>query len=210
VKKALGAWLILTIFLFFAISGCGNSSSAPASTQGTLELHNDSNATIDRFYLAPVEDASLGSDQAEANIYPNEHRTFVNITPGSHDAKIGVNGPDSDYFAYVYDLPIAAGNPIVLKVYNSSFTGSMELRNNTSAAGITGVYVVPADTAAWGDNQTSSVIGPSGVLHLYDLDPGLYKVKVMREAGPDSIYHDIRVESLALTALNVDSIGECL
>lgn len=201
-KKAFRAWLHLSILFVLVLSGCGNNASSPRLT-GTIELNNGSNVMIDRFYLVSIEEASYGSDNVTDFVYPGESRSFVNITPGNYDAKIGVNSTDSDYFAYVYDIPITAGNTIFLKVDNSSFTGSLEIINNKIAAKISGVYFVPSNASAWGDNQISSVIGPSEALHLYDVEPGLYNVKVVWDDGSESIHNDVRLESLAMTALNV-------
>jgi hypothetical protein len=89
-------------------------------------------------------------------------------------------------------------------VYNSSFTGSLEIRNNTLNANIIGIYVVRSNAPTWGVNQTSSIIGPSGLLHLTDFTPGFYDVRVVWNVGPDSIDYDIKVDSLTLTTLNVD------
>jgi hypothetical protein len=132
--------------------------------------------------------------------------SLPDISPDSYDAKIGVNGQDSDYFAYAYDIPLPAGNTIDLNIYDSSFTGSLEICN-TTAADIIGVYLVAADAASWGENQTASVIGPAGVLHLYDLAAGSYKVKVVWGDLSESLYSGaagIAIGSLTLTTLNVN------
>jgi hypothetical protein len=89
-------------------------------------------------------------------------------------------------------------------VYNSSFTGSLEIRNNTVSANIIAVYVVPADAPTWGVNQISSVIAPSGLRHLTDFPPGFYDVKVVWNFGPDSVYYDVKLDSLTLITLNVN------
>jgi hypothetical protein len=104
----------------------------------------------------------------------------------------------------VYDIPIYAGDRIVLNVYNDSFSGSLQIINITLGANIIRVYVVPAGATTWGDNQTSSDIGPSGVLHLSDLDPGLYDVMIVWNIGDNSFYYDISVDSLTLTTINAD------
>ncbi len=205
--KAFEKLLILFTLLTLALSGCGGGSSAPVSDTGAIHLNNFSSATIDRIYLAPVESASLGSDIFLDLLYPNAVLTMPNISPDSYDAKIGVNGRYSDYFAYAYDIPIEAGNTVTLNIHNDSFTGSLEICNKTlTAQNIISIYLVPADGSSWGENQASSVIGPSGVIHLYDLDPGVYKVKVVREDLSESIYDGvsgITIDSLTLTTLDV-------
>ena len=137
-------------------------------------------------------------------LFSGQQTFIVDISPGYYDARIRAAGVYSDYFGYLYDIPIAAGDTVSLNVYNSSFTGSLEIRNATLNANIIGIYVVPANAPTWGVNQISSVIGPSGLLHLTDWAPGLYDVKIVWNIGPDSIDFDVRIDSLTLTTLNVD------
>ncbi len=160
--------------------------------------------TIDGFYLAPVDQRSWGPNILGGPLSPGQYTSIVDIYPGYYDAKIRAAGVYSDYFGYLYDIPIDAGDFLSLNAYNSSFTGSLEIRNITLGANIVAVYVVPATPPHWGANQTSSIIGPSGVLHLTDFDPGLYDVKVVWNVGPDNIYYDIRIDSLTLTTIKAD------
>jgi len=203
-----GRFLILaTCLCVFVLSGCGAGSSDPVVSTGTIHLNNLSNAAIDRFYLVPVADASLGADLIIDLLALGAAMLLPNINADSYDAKIGVNGRYSDYFAYAYDISIAAGTTIDLNIYDSSFTGSLEICNARAAGNITGVYLVPADGSDWGENQTSSAIGPAAVLHLYDLDPGPYKVRVVWDDLSQSIYGGaagITIDSLTLTTLNVN------
>jgi hypothetical protein len=204
-RKAIRAGLILSIFIVLIFSGCGDDFHhhlGPAT--GNVELNNYSDATIDGFYLVLVSEPSWGPNILPDLIYPGGSRLFTGIAADYYDAKIRSTGLYSDYFAYQFDIPIDSRDTFALNVFNSSFSGSLEIRNNTSGANIIGVYVVPADASTWGVNQVSSIIGPSGVLHLTDFNPGLYDVKVVWSAGPDSIYYNNSIESLTLTTLTVD------
>jgi hypothetical protein len=208
-------WNWFVAFFFAAallgFSGCGGGGGdsayhpppPPPSLAGTIELRNYSDVVIDGFYLSPVYQTLWGPDILAGLLYPGENLLVLDIGSGYYDAKITATGLYSEYCGYLYDFPVNAGENIRLDVYNSSFTGSLELRNDTLAS-IIGVYVVPADAPTWGVNQISSPIGPSGVLHLFDLDPDLYDVMIVWDIGPDSIYYDISIESLTLTALDVD------
>ena len=199
---------ILSACLFvFVLSGCSCSSSDPAVSTGTIHLNNNSNAAIDRFYLVPVTDASLGSDVIIDLLYPGATMLLPNINTDDYDAKIGINGRYSDYFAYAYDIRVEAGAAIDLNIFDSSFTGSLEICNTRPAGNITSVYLAPADGSDWGENQTSAAIGPAAVLHLYDLDPGAYKVRIIWEDLSQSVYDGaggIVIDSLTLTTLNVN------
>jgi hypothetical protein len=187
--------------VMLSLCSCGRSDDR---STGTIELNNNSIATIDGFYLAPVDQRSWGPNILAGPLFPGQYTSIVDISPGLYDTKISAAGAYSDYFGYLYDIPIAADEYLPLYVYDSSFTGSLEIRNNTLGASIIGVFVVPTDVSTWGANQTSSAIRPSGLLHLTDFAPDFYDLKIVWNVGPDSIYYDIRIDSLALTTLNVD------
>jgi hypothetical protein len=209
-KKKMGKWVVLVFMAAVILSLCscgggGGDYNAPRdTTPGTIELINNSVATINGFYLAPTDQTSWGPNILSGPLFSGQNTFIVDIFPGYYDVKIGAAGVYSDYFGYLYDIPIAAGDTVPLNAYNSSFTGSIEIRNNTLNANIVGIYVVPSNAPTWGINQTSSIIGPSGLLHLTDFTPGFYDVRVVWNAGPDSIDYDIKVDSLTLTTLNVD------
>lgn len=201
---------VLIAFALLFLGSCGGGGGGdvynppPDTRAGTIELNNNSVVTINGFYLAPINQFSWGPNILSGPLFSGQQTFIVDIFPGYYDAKITAAGAYSDYFGYLYDIPIGAGDYIPVQVYNSSFTGSLEIRNNSIGANIIAVYVVPANATTWGANQTSSVIRPSGSLHLTDLAPGYYDVRVVWSIGPDSIDYDIKVDSLTLFTLNVD------
>ena len=199
-------FLLMTalVFCLCSCSGGGGGGHHHPLVPGTIELHNHSAAIIDHFYLAPVDQTSWGPNILDDLLYPDDFILIWDIEPDYYDSKITVTGLYSDYYAYLYDIDINPGQDIVLHVYNSSFTGSLEIHNDTVGAYIIGVYVVPAGAPTWGSDQSTSDIGPSGQLHLSDFDPGLYDVKIVWDVGPDSNYYDVNIESLTLTTLNVN------
>jgi hypothetical protein len=202
-KRKTWTWFVFVFMAAVMLSLCSCGRSDDRST-GTIELNNNSIATIDGFYLAPVDQRSWGPNILAGPLFPGQYTSIVDISPGLYDTKISAAGAYSDYFGYLYDIPIAADEYLPLYVYDSSFTGSLEIRNNTLGASIIGVFVVPTDVSTWGANQTSSAIRPSGLLHLTDFAPDFYDLKIVWNVGPDSIYYDIRIDSLALTILSVD------
>ena len=205
-------WVVLVFMaaVILSLSGCGGGGGGdvvyvpPDSSTGTIDLINNSVVTIDGFYLAHVDQRSWGPNILAGPLFPKQYTSIVDIYPDYYDAKIRAAGAYSDYFGYLYDIPIAAGDVVTLNVYNSSFTGSLEIYNNTLGTNIIGVYVVLADAPTWGANQASSAIGPASSLHLTDLETGFYDVRVVWDIGPDSIDYDVRVDSLTLTTLTVD------
>ncbi len=202
-KRKTWIWFVFVFMAAVMLSLCSCGTNDDPST-GAIELNNNSIATIDGFYLAPVDQRSWGPNILAGPLFPGQYTSIVDISPGFYDAKIRAAGAYSDYFGYLYDIPVSADDYLALYVYDYSFTGSLEIRNNTFGANIVGVYVVPADASTWGADQTSSVIRPSELLHLTDFAPGSYDLKIVWNVGPDSIYYDIRIDSLTLTTLNVD------
>lgn len=202
--KCLVLFFMAAVILFLCSCGGDDYYDYYPPTPGSIELNNYSDATIDGFYLAPIYQTSWGPNLLGDVLYPDEYALFLDIYPDDYDAKIRTIGQFSDYFSYMYDIPIYAGDRIVLNVYNDSFSGSLQIINITPGANIIRVYVVPAGATTWGDNQTSSDIGPSGVLHLSDLYPGLYDVMIVWNIGDNSFYYDISVDSLTLTTINAD------
>ncbi|HSV43053.1 MAG TPA: hypothetical protein VLJ10_00720, partial [Candidatus Bathyarchaeia archaeon] len=170
-KRKTGIWFVFVFMAAVMLSLCSCGSTDNRST-GTIELNNNSVMAIDRFYLAPVDQMSWGPNLLAGQLFPDGYASIINIYPDFYDAKIRAPGAYSDYFGYLYDIPVTADGYLRLYVHNFSFTGSLEIRNNTSGASIREVYVVPADAPTWGANQTSSVIRPSELLHLTDFAPG--------------------------------------
>jgi hypothetical protein len=196
-----GCFLVLAAAVLLSLGGCVVSSS---ESTGTIELVNSSVVTIDGFYLAATNQRSWGPNILAGPLFPGQNTFIVDIVEGYYDARVRAAGIYSDYFGYLYDIPVTAGGLFPLYVYNSSFTGSLEIRNSTFGANIIAVYVVPNNAGTWGANQASSAIWPGGSLHLIDFVPGLYDVRIVWNVGPDSIYYDVRISSLALTTVNAN------
>lgn len=203
-KRKMGKWFVLVLMatVMLSLSSCGSSNED--DLLGMIELNNSSVVTIDGFYLAPVNQISWGPNILGGLLYPGQYTSIVDIYPGYYDARIRAAGAYSDYFGYLYDIHMAAGEYLPMHVYNSDFSGSLEIRNNDLGASIVGVYVVPANAPTWGANLISSAIGPLGSRQIIDITPGLHDVKLVWNAGPDSIYYDIRIDSLTLITINAD------
>lgn len=205
-KRKTGKWFVLVFMgaVILSLCSCGGGGDVYDDPPGTIELINNSVVTIDGFYLAPTDQRSWGPNILGGPLFSGQDTFIVDISPGFYDARIRGAGAYSDYFGYLYDIPIAAGDTVPLNVYNSSFTGSLEIRNDTSVYTIIGVYVVPSDATTWDANLISSVIGPLDSRQIIDITPGFHDVRVVWNVGPDSIDYDVRIDSLALTTLNVD------
>ena len=195
--------LVLLVLLVLSVAGCYVEIDPPWLT-GNVELNNRSDATIDAFYLATTDQSSWGSNLLGRLVYPDDYVVFSYITPNNYDAMIRATGFFSTYYAYAYNLPVRSNLTIVLNVYNSSFSGSMEIFNQTATASIIAIYVVPADATDWGENQIFHSVGPGGTLEILDLDPGVYDIRIVWSFGPDSFFYDVDIESLVVTTLNAD------
>ena len=202
-KRKVWKWVVLFFIAAVILPLCSCGGGYKADT-GTIELINNSVVTMDGFFLAPIDQRSWGPNILSGSLFSGQRTLIVDIYPGYYDAKIRATGSYSDYFGYLYDIPIGAGSLFTLYVDDSSFTGSLEIRNTTVSASIIAVYVVPSNAPTWGVNQISSVIRPSDLLHLTDFLPGFYDVKVVWNIGPDSVYNDVRIDSLTLMILNAN------
>ncbi len=170
---------------------------------GTLRLINGSTVVIDFFYLSPADSSSWGPNLLYGPLSSLASADIVDIAAGLYDARAKVIGQYSEYSAYSYDVPIRENVIYDLYAYDSSFTGSLKIINRSGGATIVAVYVVPGPATSWGANQLSAPVGPSAALHLYDMADGNYDIRIVWDAGPDSFYYDIPVDSLTLTTQNV-------
>lgn len=201
-KRTIVFSLLLCTFLLLTVScGGGGGGSTPAT--GILGLHNSSSVSIDNFYLSPATQSLWGPNQLSSSLNAGFYTEFV-VPPDTYDAKATSIGFDSTYYAYLYDFTITAGNTFDLYAFNSNFTGSMKVTNNTVGADIFELYIVPSGSTTWGPNEITTSIGPAGFFHLTDMAPDSYDVKVVWGVGPDTIYLNIGVSSLTLTTLPVN------
>jgi hypothetical protein len=85
-KRKIWKWfvLVITTAVIFSLSSCGgggggDSASLPSdATPGTIELNNDSVVTIDRFYLAPVDQVSWGPNILSGPLFSGQHTFILN------------------------------------------------------------------------------------------------------------------------------------
>lgn len=193
--------IALCLTLLVITIGCVDSVENPST--GTLRLYNHSTVTIDYFYLSPANQTKWGDNLLPMPLSSSHTFDIINLSPDMYDAKATVIGQFSTYSAYSYDFWITAGYMSELTARDSSFSGSLKIFNNTTGASIVALYVAPSSASSWGVNQISSPVAPSGSVHLYDLTPDVYDVKVVWNFGADSFYYDIQVDSLTLTTQNV-------
>jgi hypothetical protein len=193
--------IALCLSLLIITIGCADHAETPST--GTLRLYNESTVTIDYFYLSPASQTKWGNNLLPAPLSSNHIADILNLSPGVYDAKVTVIGQFSTYSTYSYDFWISEGFMSELTVVDSSFSGSLKIVNNTGGATIIALYVVPASATSWGVNQLSSPVAPSGSVHLYDMIPDVYDIRVVWNVGADSFYYNIPVDSLTLTTQNV-------
>lgn len=192
---------LIIAFGMVACGGGGGSSSlvstpAPTPMSGTLRLYNGSSVSIDFFYLSPVTQFLWGPNQISSTLGAGYYTDIVNVPANSYDAKATNIGYYSTYYAYLYNFTITAGNVFNLSASNSSFTGSMKITNYTSYT-ITDIYVSPSSSGSWGVKQNSSNIGYGGSLHLSDMPPDYYDLKVVWFGGAIQYARSQSVTSLS-------------
>jgi hypothetical protein len=199
--------ILFSIFLLGAIVSCGRSSDGgpPWHFRGDLTLYNDTSLSISKLYLTPANESTWGPDQLSSDLLSGESYTITDITPDIYDVKAVIIGNLSTYYGYIYDIPIEARQIFDLHAYNSDFSGSLEIVNNTAGSYIEEIYVSPKDTSSWGPNQITSNIAPGDFIHLYDLSSGSYDVLIVWDTIPHNVeYYDNIIKSLTLLTLNAD------
>ena len=182
------------------LTACGGGHGHDAT--GTVQLeNNNSSLSIREFNLSPSYQSSWGANQLFEPLLAGLTFEIPSVLVGDYDARALVKGQFSTYSTSVYDIPVLEGDIVTMISTDSGYTGSVKIVNGTTDANIVAIYISPTTSATWGGNQVSSDIIPSGSLHLFDMDTGLYDVKIVWDSGSDTIYYDKSIESLSLLTL---------
>ena len=191
---------LLILSLISLVTACGYDDYPT----GTVVLeNNNSSLSIQEFNFSPFDQSSWGANQLSSPLLAGLSFEISSVPVGDYDARALVKGQFSTYSTYVYDIPVFEGDIVTVISTDSGYTGSLKIVNGTVDAKITALYISPSASSTWGENQVNSEIVPSGSMHLFDFDTGLYDVKVVWDAGPDTFYYDKSIESLSLLTLTV-------
>ncbi|MFO7568201.1 MAG: hypothetical protein R6W75_00250 [Smithellaceae bacterium] len=201
--------ILCSILLLGTVVSCGGGGgdSPPLPPQygpGNLTLYNDTSLTINELYLTPANESTWGPDQLISDLWPGDSYTLTGITPGIYDVKATIVGTLSIYYGYIYDIPIEEWRTYDLYAYDSDFSGSLEIVNDTVGAYIEEIYVSPAGSSSWGPNQITSSMAPGDYIHLYDLSSGHYDIWIVWDIGPDTYYPSLNIISLTLLTLDAN------
>jgi hypothetical protein len=199
--------IFFSIFLLGAVVSCGSGGDGAPTWhfRGELTLYNDTSLPISKLYLTPSNESTWGPNQLSSDLLSGDSYTITEIIPDLYDVKAVIIGNLSTYYGYLYDIPIEARRTFDLYAYNSDFSGSLEIVNNTAGSYIEAIYVSPKGTSTWGPNQITSSIAPDDFIHLYDLVPDSYDVWIVWDTIPHNVYYyDNIIKSLTLLTLNAD------
>ena len=195
--------LFLISLLISLLTACGGAYYDSHAT-GTVELENyNSSLSIDEFNFSPADQSTWGANQLSSPLLAGLSFDISSVPTGTYDARALVKGLFSTYSTYIYDIPVYEADIVTVVSTDSGYTGSIKIVNGTVDARITAIYISPSTSSGWKENQINYEIVPSGSMHLFDIDTGLYDVKVVWDAGPDTIYYDKSIESLSLLTLTV-------
>lgn len=198
--------LCFILLLGFA-SSCGSGGSdghhGTDYGSGDLTLYNETSLPISALYLTPADESTWGPDQLSSDVPPGGSFTIIDIIPDYYDVKAVIIGNYSTYYGYKYDIPINDGYTYDLYAYNSDFSGSVEIFNDTATAYIEAIYLSPTGSSTWGPNQITSHIAPGDFIQLYDIKSGAYDVLIGWDVGPDSEY-TINVVPLTLGTIDAN------
>ena len=195
--------LLLISLLISTLTACGGADYYYEST-GTVRLENDnSSLSIREFNFSPFDQSTWGANQLSSPLLAGLSFDISSVPIGTYDARVLVEGLYSTYSTFLYDVPVIEGSIVTVVSTDSGYTGSLKIINGTLDAKIIALYLSPSTSSVWRDNQIDSQIVPSGSIHLFDIDTGLYDVKVIWDVGPDTFYFDKSIESLSLLTLTV-------
>ena len=195
--------LLLMLLTISFVTACGGGHDTTHAT-GTVELENDnSSLSIREFNFSPFDQSTWGANQLSSPLLAGLSFDITSVPIGTYDARALVKGLYSSYSTYIHDVPVIEGSITTVVSTDSGYTGSLKIVNGTVDAKIIALYLSPSTSSVWRENQIDSKIVPSGSMHLFDVDTGLYDVKVVWDVGPDSIYYDKSIESLTLLTLTV-------
>lgn len=187
--------------LFSLLTACGGDHDHYSSGTVVLE-NNNSSLSIREFNFSSADQSTWGANQLYSPLLAGLSFDISSVPVDIYDVRALVRGQFSNYSTYIYDIPVYDRDIVTVISTDSGYTGSVKIVNGTTDANIMALYISSSTSATWGENQVSYEVVPSGSLHLYDLDSGLYDVKVVWDTGPDTIYYDRSIESLTLLTLN--------
>jgi len=171
---------------------------------GTVRLeNNNSSLSIYEFNFSPIDQSTWGANQLTLPLLAGLSFDVLFVPIGTYDARALVKGLFSTYSTYLYDVSVFGGDEVTTVSTDSVYTGSLKIVNGTLDANITALYITPSTSSVWKENQIDSDIVPSGSMHLFDIDTGLYDVKVVWDSGPDTLYYNKSIQSLSLLTLTV-------
>jgi hypothetical protein len=203
-------FLAATTLVLAACSGGGGSPPPPPPpTTGDFRITNSSSASMNEVYVSESTNLSWGPQRNSAAVAPGGSFIVPSLAPGLWDFE-GVNwGSLSDYYTDAWNQTVAAGSTTQVTVYNTSFSGSLQVYNGDSAYAysIVNLYVSPSTSSSWGADQLG--VDPIAYGWTYDLQglpPGYYDVWCEFSDGYDEYAFDVLVSSLSATTVTCNGI----
>jgi len=195
----------LLVSLVTACGGGGHSDDYDTTySTGTVRLeNNNSSLSIYEFNFSPIDQSTWGANQLTLPLLAGLSFDVLFVPTGTYDARALVKGLFSTYSTYLYDISVFGGDEFTAVSTDSVYTGSLKIVNGTLDANITALYITPSASSVWKENQIDFDIVPAGSMHLFDIDTGLYDVKVVWDSGPDTLYYNKSIQSLSLLTLTV-------
>lgn len=190
--------LLCAVILVSGAAGCGDYHEWPPYWTSDLTVHNETSFSIDELYLTPASESTWGPNQLDDPIPSGSSFTITWISADTYDVRAVITRPESTYYAYIFDVEIEPLWIYDLDLYNSDFSGSLEIVNDTSS-NIEEIYVKLTGSVNWGRNRISSSIEPGGYVHLIDFPADSYDVRIVWE--DDTYDYSADIFSLTLTTL---------
>ena len=184
IKKSSMIVVLLAVVAVFLAACSGGSSNPPPPppppTTGSVQLYNYCTTDIDEIYIALSSSSSWGSKRNTNPIPSGYSWTLSGFSPETYDGMAVIIGGVSTYFSYNYGFSITAGNTYSSSIYNSAFSGSMFINNNSGYT-ITALYMSTIGYGS-GPNQITTNILNGATREFVDIPPGTYYVRAVRNS----------------------------
>jgi hypothetical protein len=190
---------LLSVLLMALTLSCYVSTGDRYSPEGSLQVFNDGNSTMDQLFVTPSSSSTWGTEQLTPRVLvPGDSITLTRLNPGYYDVLADFTDGSSDQ---VFDVLIQDGVKTTLSMVNSG-NGAVAVVNQSGFA-INGIYLTPVSFSTWGPNQTNQPLTPGQSLTLTGIAPGTYDLRVIFSDGVVVDYLDRIVISGATTTIQV-------
>jgi hypothetical protein len=165
--------------LLLSILACGSGSVGAPSVK---IINNTRTITFCYLYISPTGNSDWGEDKLQGTqIAPGETYTIDEVDPDTYDLKITDCDGASEITSNAQDL----SNPFEWTLTEN--TPTVKLINNTQNITFCYLYISPAGSGNWGENQMEGTQIAPGESFTVEVEPGTYDLKTTDCTGASEL-----------------------